>query len=350
MGFLSKIFKPFKNIVKKVAKTIKGVAKTLWKPIKAVLKPIAKVFGKLGPIGTIALGIILPGIGGVMGTWFQGMGAAFQNMFVGMPKLFNAIGHVGKAINTAASWAGNAYNSTIGKVFNRVSDVITTGINKLTGGAADRFGEWMSTFTDKISYKGPGVMPDLDSKLANDAAISATNAIQEIQVTAQYKKPFEMSDRAFEKYKTTDAWTESLARGKAGNLASQEGLWDKVTGKVDDIYEGIVKPIQKGQAVKEFFDPSDPARQRLSGPSYGMIDPFGTSWSGNFATIDFSNFNLQDSIQQNVKGLADLFASGFGATIPYGMDPSRFIQSMSGYGMQPEDMYSRVFGGKGGGD
>jgi len=350
MGFLSKLFKPFKKIIRGVGKHIKRVSKLLWKPIKAVLKPLARVFGKLGPIGTIALGIMLPGIGGVFGSWLNGMGAAFQNVFVGMPKIFNALGHVGKAIQTAASWVGNAYESTIGKVFGRISDVITTGIDTLTGGAATKFSTWMENFATQISYKGPGIMPDLDSKLAYDAAVSSTDLLQPFKVTAQYKKPFEMSDRAFEKYKTTDAWTEHLATGKAANLASQEGIWDKVTGKVEDIYEGIVKPIQTGQQIKEFIDPSDPERQRFGGSAIGMLDRFGTSWSGNFTNIDFSDFNLQDSIKQNVKGLADLFASGFGATIPYGMDPARFVQSLPSYGMQPEDMYLRVFGGKGGGD
>ena len=349
MGFLSKIFKPFKKIVKKVAKTIKSVAKLIAKPFKAVLKPIANFFGKLGPIGTLALGFMLPGIGGIMGTWFEGMGATFQGLFKGMPKIFNAIGHVGTAIKNAASWVGNAYESTIGRVFDTIGGTITKGIDALTGGAATKFGTWMENFATQISYKGPCII-DPSSTIINDAAISATNAIQEIQVTAQYKKPFEMSDKAFEKYKTTDAWSESLAKGKAANIASQEGLWDKITGKVEDIYEGIVKPIQTGQSVKEFFDPSDPERQRFGGSAIGMLGQLGTGWSGNFTNIDFSDFNLQDSIQQNVKGLADLFASGFGATIPYGMDPARFIQSMPAYGMQPEDMYSRVFGGKGGGD
>ena len=81
MGILSKIFKPFKKIIRKVGKAIKGVAKIIAKPLKAVLKPIGKIFGKLGPIGTIALGFILPGIGGVMGSWLQGAGATFQGLF-----------------------------------------------------------------------------------------------------------------------------------------------------------------------------------------------------------------------------------------------------------------------------
>jgi hypothetical protein len=344
MGFLSKLFKPFKKIIRGVGKHIKRVSKLLWKPIKAVLKPLARVFGKLGPIGTIALGIMLPGIGGVFGSWLNGMGAAFQNVFVGMPKIFNALGHVGTAIQKAASWVGNAYESTIGRVFGKVSDVITTGIDKLTGGAATKFGTWMENFATKISYKGPGVMPDLNSKLANDAAISATSSVTSSVTTITTPRGAGPDLQPDPSIFTAPVPVDPKAK------VADEGWWDKITGKTEDIYEGIVKPIQTGQKVKEFIDPSDPERQRFGGSAIGMLGQFGTSWSGNFTNIDFSDFNLQDSIQQNVKGLADLFASGFGATIPYGMDPAMFVQSMPAYGMQPEDMYLRVFGGKGGGD
>ena len=43
-GFLSKIFKPFKKIVKGIGKGIKGIAKIITKPLKAILKPIGKIF------------------------------------------------------------------------------------------------------------------------------------------------------------------------------------------------------------------------------------------------------------------------------------------------------------------
>ena len=281
---------------------------------------------------------MLPGIGGIMGTWFEGMGATFQGLFKGMPKIFNAIGHVGTAIKNAASWVGNAYESTIGRVFDTIGGTITKGIDALTGGAATKFGTWMENFATQISYKGPGII-DPSSTIINDAAISATSSITTVTTPRGAGPDLQPDPSIFTAPKKVDV---------AG--AAEEGWWDKITGKTQDIYEGIVKPIQTGQKVKEFIDPSDPERQRFGGSAVGMLGQLGTGWSGNFTNIDFSDFNLQDSIQQNVKGLADLFASGFGATIPYGMDPARFIQSMPAYGMQPEDMYLRVFGGKEGGD
>ena len=119
MGLLSKIFKPFKKIVRKVGNVIKSVSKIVTKPLKAIMKPIGKFFSKLGPIGTIALSFILPGIGGVLGSWLQGAGTAFQGLFQGMPRIFNAIGKIGTAINKAATCGGDMYGKTIGKVFSR---------------------------------------------------------------------------------------------------------------------------------------------------------------------------------------------------------------------------------------
>ena len=118
MGILSKIFKPFKKIIRKVGKAIKGVAKIIAKPLKAVLKPIGKIFGKLGPIGTIALGFILPGLGGALGSWFNAAGGAFQRLFAPGSFMHNAIGSIGQAIQGAAKFGGNVYNKTIGRVFN----------------------------------------------------------------------------------------------------------------------------------------------------------------------------------------------------------------------------------------
>ena len=168
MGILSSIFKPIKKIFKKVAKVIKKVAKAVWKPIKAVLKPIGKFFNKLGPIGTIALSFLLPGIGGILGSWMSGAGAAFQGMFQAGSFMHNMIGAVGTAIKTAGSFVGGVYNQTVGRVFSTISDGIFKGITHLTGGETGRFGTWLKNFKtnmsnkwgelqEKWSYKGPGV-------------------------------------------------------------------------------------------------------------------------------------------------------------------------------------------------
>ena len=49
MGLLSKVFKPIKKVFKKIGKGI-----------KSAFKKFGKFMGKLGPLGTIAMGMVLP--------------------------------------------------------------------------------------------------------------------------------------------------------------------------------------------------------------------------------------------------------------------------------------------------
>jgi hypothetical protein len=48
-------------------------------------------------------------------------------------------------------------------------------------------------------------------------ATASLSVIEPIKVTAEYRKPFEMSDEAFEKYKKTPAWEKDLEGGRILN-------------------------------------------------------------------------------------------------------------------------------------
>jgi hypothetical protein len=48
-------------------------------------------------------------------------------------------------------------------------------------------------------------------------ATASLSMIEPIKVTAEYRKPYEMSDQAFEKYKKTSAWEKYLERGRILN-------------------------------------------------------------------------------------------------------------------------------------
>ena len=60
MGFLRKVGK-------KIAKGVRKIGRKL----KKGLGKIAKAFGKLGPLGTIGLGILFPGLGGAVSGWLS---------------------------------------------------------------------------------------------------------------------------------------------------------------------------------------------------------------------------------------------------------------------------------------
>ena len=106
MGFLSKITKPFRKVFKKIGKGI-----------KSAFKRFGKFMNKLGPLGTIAMGIMLPGIGSVLGGAWSGMAGTL----VGSSNAF--LSGVGNFMTKAASF-GSAVSGTVSNVTGAVTDVL----------------------------------------------------------------------------------------------------------------------------------------------------------------------------------------------------------------------------------
>ena len=106
----------FKKFIKKAFKGIKKVLKNPGRALKKGLGKIGKAFGKLGPIGTLALTLMLPGLGAAwstFGTWAQGLS-----------------GPLGAVMN-GIRVAGNA----VGSVYGKVTDLVSGTLNKVSGGS-----------------------------------------------------------------------------------------------------------------------------------------------------------------------------------------------------------------------
>ena len=105
MGFLRKIGKKIKRAFKKIGKKI-----------KRAFGKVAKFFGKLGPLGSIALSFLLPGIGSAISGWFSGLPAG------------NFIKIIGEKMIAGAKWV----KGKVGVVFNKVTDAIEYGMNAVS--------------------------------------------------------------------------------------------------------------------------------------------------------------------------------------------------------------------------
>ena len=104
--------------LRKKAKQIGNVFKKIGKKLKKGLGKVAKAFGKLGPLGSLALSFILPGLGSAIGGWLSGpTSGIFGTIFNG--------------IKTAASAVGGAVKGAFGSVWNTVSGAIEGGLNKI---------------------------------------------------------------------------------------------------------------------------------------------------------------------------------------------------------------------------
>lgn len=125
----------FRKTTKKIGRAIKKVGKKIGKAFKSIMKPFSKVFNKLGPLGSIAMMMILPGVG----TMLSGFGA---NMVAGASTAF------GTAAGTAVQFMGNAINyvaSAPQKIFGSITDALGRGFNALTGKTTTG-GSWLDNF------------------------------------------------------------------------------------------------------------------------------------------------------------------------------------------------------------
>ncbi len=115
--------------LRKKAKQIGKAIKKIGKGIKKVIGKIAKPFAKLGIVGQVALGFLMPWAAGAI---FKGFGTLASTM-AGSSNLFiKAAGTVMKGIHWGATKVKGAFNT--------VTDAIKGGFETITGKAKELFG------------------------------------------------------------------------------------------------------------------------------------------------------------------------------------------------------------------
>jgi len=129
--------KYLKKAIKSIGKGIKKIGKKIGKAFKKVLKPFAKIFNKLGPIGTIAMGMFLPGIGTALAGWGAGMG--------------NIVGTMIKFVGNAIHYVSTAPS----KIFGTITDALGASWNTLTGATSGTWqpGSWFDNFSTQMQER-----------------------------------------------------------------------------------------------------------------------------------------------------------------------------------------------------
>jgi len=147
MSIFKKIRKGFKKLGSSIAKGMRKIGRG----VKKGFSKITKAFGKLGPIGHLAMFFILPGMGKVLTSWMGQFGSKVMNM---LPKGFaKTLGSIGTKIKAGASFI----TKPLGAVYNTVSKALTSGIDAVTApfmggtGAATRFQNFVSSTAEKFS-------------------------------------------------------------------------------------------------------------------------------------------------------------------------------------------------------
>ncbi len=349
--------------LRKIGKKIKRGFKSIGKRLKKGLGKIAKAFGKLGPLGSIALSFLLPGMGSVLSGWLGNMGPVGEFIL-----------NIGSKIQKGANWVKDG----VGRVFNKVTDAIEYGMNAVSKpfmkegarGAGSAFRDFVSEstggFIDRStvdlsdSLTSGGMRTDIvtDSNpftkddFIKDMSKKDLNALQDSNKFMRDINKFESkgiegltkksTDKGFEYYKTgedgkllnkpfktiTDKSLNYVPEGKQPSLFNSDVEYDSFKAKVKDsrefdAYKKVSFVAEKGQGILQ--DESDAAysdylMRRENASRAGLIAEETLSMvPTNTYTYAPQNFIEMNSLNDNPNGIA---------------------QMTSGYGLILEDFYS----------
>jgi len=220
--------------LRKKAKQIGKAIKKVGKKLKKVIGKIAKPFAKLGIVGQVALGFLMPWAAGAI---FKGFGTLASTM-AGSSNLFvKAAGSLMKGVHWGATKIKGA--------FTKVTDAISGGLETITGKAKEMFG--MGADASDLIKNTPDMKEfdlgtNLSEKSISDAAASKTVEGQLAQTIPDAISKVtddvigEISTKATDK-----TLVESLKqKGKEAILDVPSKL---VTGAVSGVQEGIAASI-----------------------------------------------------------------------------------------------------------
>jgi len=300
MGFNP--FKSLKKIVKKVGKGIKKIGRGL----KKIMAKIAKPFAKLGPLGSIALGMLMPWAAGAIWTGMTGTSLTLANFGaqaatnIASDSLFKkAIGYVMKGVHWGATKVKSAYQF--------VSDKISTGIDTLKNKAQEIFGPQADAgdlIVDAIE-KGPELENVVDptkltpEQITQQAKDSAAKLFEEIDKGTELAKGTEV-------VKSTEA--DKILEEVVKQKTTEKGFFGQAVDKAKESALGAI-----GTNIEEALSPQE--SNMGSGRGYDLYNFLGDNQS--YTQYNKTDFALQNqgfqwggpSYEANIGG-----SSSFGQT------------------------------------
>jgi len=321
MGFLRKT-------IKKIGRGIKKIGKKIGKAFKSILKPFAKVFGKLGPLGSMAMMMVMPGLGQLM----AGFGTT-----------------MGGAVGTAIKFVGNAINyvaSAPKKIFSTITNGLGAGFDALTNASTAEGGSWFSRFGEEFTNSWNN--RDVNSVFKFDYSTEGVDRIANIQKgkgnILGYTPP------EIDKVTTPDATNipkpeaSSGVAGKVTDTFKEIGKTEiPVAGKVSDIASvgstalGTVSTLGQygviGSDEQELGTAGDFGYQAstLLGPTSdqgGLYNMTAPTWSYDYNQAYTNNMSTAQNTWNNHYG----FVQGFdpSATPGYGYGYDQWLYESMG--------------------
>jgi hypothetical protein len=331
------IFKKIKKGWKKLGSSIAKRMRTVGRGVKKGFAKITKAFGKLGPLGHLALFFILPGVGNALTSWMGQMGSSVMNM---LPANFaKVLTTVGNGIKSAASFA---YNNTVGAVYNTVSNALTAGIDFVTKpfmeagskGLATSFKDFVGETAAKFSAPTSDVATQLPTDIAADVPLA--QAETEVANKAATETAFDKSSKDVD-IKKPDGTPESKSKviQKYKDFKSTVATAE-IPGTDISIGEAasVSKDATQVFTAYKYFNPDD-VESGFYNPNIGMANALNESTTNPYTTSgENANFVNLNNVPSSPDQQASFYASMFG---PVGNDPYAAAMNAPGYGFGFED-------------
>ena len=296
--------------LRKKAKQIAGAFRKVGRKLKKGLGKVAKAFGKLGPLGSIALSFILPGIGGAISSWFSGLPAGnfLVKIVNGMKGAFGVVkdgmGTVFNKVTDAIEWSMNKVGGTVGK--GEVGSNFRNFVSDVTGGFIDK---------SSIQIEKAAVDLGLDPEAVLEAIDSGLTTREEVLGRKLTEDGFKFKDKAAQKIidnKTLVDASQGPKERKAflDNLSNKDlSLKEKITTSSEyKVYKPIEAVRMAGAGInanEEAFESQVAYHKALKSDYFkqqadyqlGAVEQQNYSHVGEMPMfVDFSNFNPSQNV------------------------------------------------------
>jgi hypothetical protein len=252
MGFFSKLFKGVKKVFKKIGKGI-----------KSAFKSVGKFMGKLGIIGQIGLGLLLPGLGSMLGNFAGTLMSSSSVIAQGAGQFINAAVNVGTKV-------GSTFKTITEGVTKVIGQTVGTVLNK--AGLTDVVGKVGIDISGMKNFTGEGGLFDTAGKVLSDTVAAGRNLFSMDTLTGTNK--FYVEKQIGEAIKATDvsgAFKEGTLE-LADPLTMEQKIQQSFSGEAIDFSDpnwADKFKVEPGQAFENFTVdlPSETVVPSASAPS-----------------------------------------------------------------------------------
>ena len=326
--------------LRKIGKKIGRGIKSVGKKFKKGLGKIAKAFGKLGPLGSIALSFMLPGIG----SWISSVAQGSSFLAPIAQGLVNA---------------GNFVKNGVGKVFNKVTDAIEYSMNKVSsfaggeGMAGSNFKNWVSETTGGFIEPSTEGIKDMSTQastkvLQTPGGKEMTFEVPETTISAEAqvgiggpkmpKPPKGMKDPVFVDGIDTDLKKGFYAEAELNKFYKGEPVGATLS---DSATESYSTTIQSSKGVT----PPKPGNKyfQRSKNAYKAVGPISTAGQSIQAGEDAEKFAKDMAQKQQAAYFADVAQT----TLMKQPDPTTNLIDFNNPNPSTQDIYNltNAYGG-----